>query len=204
MKKIPASVGILLGAFATIWPIVATRLSAANAISVSAETGTTLLCYPAAVVAPVLLWGSLKMNSSLRSVLTALTILVGMLVVLKERGSNNRFAELKIASLPAKRWSQLCTTLETMAKASLATNNPGISKYSIPAEFGFIGTREQCSGAFVITQDETNYAAVALVYGYRNRRWGLLVGPPENLGFYQKFKRIPLGPNDFFFIGRDW
>ncbi len=209
MQTFERWLGVIVTLVAVIWPFAAVWATAHQVILSRTEFVTYLLCWPAAVIGPVLFWNR-PHGQKVRHILGAMAMavcssaMVFMILFVALRYSDRMFTRVLMARNPQPSWQQIISDVSRIGEESAAKKQFGIIS-QLPASLKRLGRPEESSGVNVLEFGEDDFG-VAVTYGGRNRRWGLLVGPDEFLNYssWKKYKHIPVSTNAVFFVGPDW
>lgn len=191
------------------WPFLAVCLSAHQMIQSDTERWTCLLCYPGALLGTVYFWSQILARSPkyLNIVYAILMPICAVTIVFQARRNSDRmFTYWMMRRVSAATWQQVALDINSEAKEAASRNEPSIPARDLPQSVHKLGQADKFWGADSIGMFGNDRVGVRLVFGNRNRKWGLLVGPSEFLSssLWTKYKRTPVATNAQFFVGSDW
>jgi len=116
------------------------------------------------------------------------------------------FFHWKLEAIPASAWPQMVSDLENLGRQSVEADGSYRSFHSrtLPPSLRQLGSGQDYlggSGQMVTYSDYTGILA-QVVFGYKSRTWGLVVGPERAVESYcPRCERIQVAPNAYFFVG---
>jgi hypothetical protein len=194
-------------AVASIWAVIAAPLAANEVISVVAELASYWLAF---FVVSGGGWLNLKsLNQSvapLNLFYRRIGVIIAMTVVMVSwHLSDRQFAFWKIRSISSNAWSKMASDLREMGEqAGESGTNFLSSRTPMPPSLRQLGLSDDFSGGMgnVWKTPEYTGPVAAVLFGYRNRSWGLCVGPESFANRYSRMdKHILVASNAYFFYG---
>jgi hypothetical protein len=201
-------VGVFLMGTAGAWSIMAPWFSAHKVICVTVEFASYWFAFVIALAGGYLFAGRTATvpvgseNVLWRRLCVGFVTLV---LIMFWRSSDAQFGYWKKKAMRPEAWPQIVSDLKMIGAQSVSTG----TKFSVlmkhpPKALQQLGCGEDYSGGFASAFSSPEYEGVTagILFGYKDRSWGLCVGP-ESLA--RKYSRgnslIRVASNAYFFIG---
>ncbi len=202
-------ISIAITSLAVIWPFLASWLAAYQVIPGNTEQLTRWLCLPVAVL------GALYcLNEALTTPVKPLKIIIAILIPVcaatavfqARKYSDQMFAFWIMKRVSPAEWQEMALSVHRISRKAGSAGQSMVAPADLPRDLPMLGRAEKCWGIDGIMDVGDGHFGGRLIFGDRNRKWGLLVGPEEFLNYFswKKFRYIPVATNAVFFIGPDW
>ncbi len=209
MKRFSSIIAIMVTCLSVVWPFAAVWLSAHQVISSGTERWTSLFCFLGAFLGGLYYSGHLLSKPAKSRWLVPAIVLpiCAVFIVFKARQHSNRmFSHWMLNRMTEAGWQQATAGVEAVARAAAERKDSAANADELPLYLRRLGNAEKLWGVDSIAEFENGEVGGRLVFGDRNRKWGILVGPDEFLSssLWKKFKHFPVSTNAVFFVGSDW
>lgn len=99
----------------------------------------------------------------------------------------------------------MSTDLEKLASDKSRSNNDGHIKFAdLPESLRVLGREEDYVGSYYQVSHEGKGVTASVGFGQMRRRcWGICIGPEQRGDIFQRFRKMPVATNAFFFMGLD-
>jgi hypothetical protein len=206
--QLKSSAGILLIASGTAWSLAAAWLSANLLISVQTEVLDYKNSFFTAIVGSFLFIRAGKVANRMRIVRYTIALSALVIIAVAWISSDQIFTYWKMKAVPAPAWQQAALDIKKLAEDAPSTGklHPWTShSRDLPESSGIIGLpMDYAAGMGGKGLYGIDGTLACLTYGFKPRCWGLVVGPPEALAGWSKYKITPVATNAYFFVGPNY
>jgi hypothetical protein len=205
-RSLLTALGGCLTGVAAIWSAAAAPLSANLVISVLSELASYWLALFGLLLGACLLLTSQKrpiapMGLVWRGFCVALALVV---VVVSWRWSDDQFVFWKMRAIPWGAWPQMASDLRAFGERVAESGSDFLpAGKAPPRSLQQLGSDVDYKGGIANMWNSPQYTGTfaVITFGYKDRSWGLLVGPEERVKTYcHGGSYVRVGTNAFFFI----